>query len=198
MRHMQKSEGMTQGQVIKAVQDGHEFSNYKKDFKDVEVIGLSSLTVEMVIGMIDWYLEEKGEIGAIAFDYLSLFKGCANNTEATAKVATELKTRVAKAANCVVLCLVQASRKYEGDGGNVEITKHAGKDSGYIEDSADYLIGSWNHEGKNYARFLKSRAFNNEFGDNPYLELELNKPHMNLVDIKELETVPKFNQLKEM
>ena len=198
MRFMQAGEKMTQLGVLDAIKKGHSFSEYRKKYKDVEVIGLSSLTIEMVLGMVDYYLEEKGEIGAIAFDYLSLFRNCANNTEATAKLATELKTRVAKAANCVVFCLVQGKRVYEGSGGNIEIDKQAGKDSSSIEDSGDYLIGMWNHEGKHYGRFLKSRAFNSgRYKEGPYMEFKLDKPKMLLKDVKQVkgEALPEFKQV---
>lgn len=198
-RHMQFSEGMGQVEIIEAIQRGHKFDKYKEDFKDVVVVDLSSLTIEMVLGLIDYYIEEFGEIGAICFDYLSLFKGATNNTEATARYATELKSRVAKAGNCVTFCLVQGKREYEGDGGNIEIDKVAGKDSSSIEDSADFIIGAWNHEGKNYGRFLKGRAFNGvKYHEDPYFTLEIDKPHMRLRDIKVIPKgqEPQFKQLE--
>jgi len=203
MRHMQAAEGLNQMEVIDKVKEGHSFDKYKKDFKNVEVIGLSALTVESVLGMIDWYLEEKGDIGAICFDYLSLFRGCANNTEKTAQVATELKTRVAKAANCVVFCLVQAKRSYEGVQGNIEIDKQSGKDSSSIEDSGDYLMGLWNTKDNDgnkvhYGRFLKSRAFNSaRYDEAPYFTTEFDKPTMKLESIEMVpySKLPKFKQL---
>ena len=197
MRHMQAAEGFDQIEVIDAIRNGHEFNNYKEEYKDVEVVGLSALTVEMVLGMVDWFLENHGAISAIGFDYLSLFRGCANNTETTARLATELKTRIAKAANCPTFCLVQGKRAYEGFRGNIEIDKQAGKDSSSIEDSGDYLLGFWNHNGKNYGRFLKSRAFNSKYEEGPYFELDIDKPHMRLKDIKYIVSgnVPTFEQL---
>jgi hypothetical protein len=153
--------------------------------------------------MIDWYLQEKGDIGAICFDYLSLFRGCANNTEKTAQVATELKTRVAKAANCVVFCLVQAKRSYEGVQGNIEIDKQSGKDSSSIEDSGDYLLGLWNNKDKDgkkvhYGRFLKSRAFNSaKYDEAPYFTTDFDKPSMKLnsIELVPYSKLPKFKQL---
>jgi len=203
MRHMQSAEGFNQMEVIEKVKEGHSFEKYKKEFKNVEVIGLSALTIESVLGMIDWYLQEKGDIGAICFDYLSLFRGCANNTEKTAQVATELKTRVAKAANCVVFCLVQAKRSYEGVQGNIEIDKQSGKDSSSIEDSGDYLMGLWNDKDKDgkkvhYGRFLKSRAFNSaKYDEAPYFKTEINKPCMRVdtIELVPYSKLPKFKQL---
>jgi hypothetical protein len=203
MRHMQDAEGFNQLEVIEKVKEGHSFAKYKEDYKNVEVIGLSALTIESVLGMIDWYLQEKGDIGAICFDYLSLFRGCANNTEKTAQVATELKTRVAKAANCVVFCLVQAKRSYEGVQGNIEIDKQSGKDSSSIEDSGDYLLGLWNNKDKDgkkvhYGRFLKSRAFNSaKYDEAPYFTTDFDKPSMKLnsIELVPYSKLPKFKQL---
>ena len=200
MRMMQSAENFNQKQLVDKVRSGYAFEKYKEKFKNVEVIGLSSLSIDMIIGLIDWFIEEKGEISAVAFDYLSLFRGCANNTEKTSQTITELKTRVAKAANCPTICLVQGRRAYEGDGGNIEIDRQGGKDSSSIEDSADYMLGFWNHKGDNYGRFLKSRAFNSEkYDENPYFKLYIDKPHMRLDDIKflEKEEVPKFRQTSQ-
>ena len=197
LRHMQNAEGFNQMEVIEKIKEGYAFDKYKEKFKNVEVIGLSSLSIDMVIGLIDWFIEEKGEIGGIAFDYLSLFRGCANNTERTSQTITELKTRVAKAANCPTFCLVQGRRKYEGTKGDVEIDRQAGKDSSSIEDSADFMLGFWRHGDKRYGRFLKSRTFNSEkYEEDPYFEVDIDKPHMRLNDIKFLEEheVPKFKQ----
>lgn len=197
MRHMQNAESLNQVELIEKVKKGYAFEKYREKFKNVEVIGLSSLSIDMIIGLIDWFIEEKGEIGAIAFDYLSLFRGCANNTERTSQTITELKTRVAKAANCPTICLVQGRRKFEGDGGNIEISRDAGKDSSSIEDSADFMLGFWNHNGKQYGKFLKSRTFNSErFDENPYFEVDIDKPYMRLNDFKFLkrDEVPKFKQ----
>lgn len=198
LRHMQSAEHMSQLQVVKALKDGHKFTVYQDAFKDVVVIGLSSMSVEMVLGMIDWYLEEKGEIGAIGFDYLSLFRGCASNTENTARVAVELKTRIAKAANCATFCLVQAARRYEGRQGNVEIGREAGKDTSSIEDSGDYILGAWSHNGKIYGRWLKSRAFNSErYYEAPYFEWKINKEQMRLDNMVLLsgDSIPQFQQV---
>lgn len=199
MRHMQSAEGMDQRQVLKAIKSGHKFENYIKEFEHVVVIGLSSLTIEMVLGMIDWYLENHGDIGAIGFDYLSLFRGCANNTEKTAVVATELKTRVAKAANCPTFCLVQAKREYQGTKGNVETDLQAGKDSSSIEDSGDYVIGLWRHGTERYGAFHKSRAFNSQdFEENPYFKLNMDKEYMRINSFEYLDefNVPTFDQVQ--
>lgn len=199
-RHIQLAEHITQNQLKEKINLGFGFDSFTSEFSNVEVVNISNLTVDQVIGMLDWFIEEKGELGAIGFDYLSLFKGCAASSEATGKVATELKSRIAKVANCPVFVLVQASRKFEGEDGNIEITKDGGKDSSYIEDSGDYLIGSWRHKDEQgnvdfYGRFLKSRRYNDtRYWENPYFKINLNKPHMEVKDIELVIIKPEFKQ----
>lgn len=217
MRHIQKAERMSQLEVLEGIRDGITFDAFEREFSNVHVVDLSSLNTDRVLDIIDKFKEEHGEIGAIGFDYLSLFEGCANNTERTAKMATELKTRIAKAANCPVFCLVQAKREYEGHEGDIEIDKTAGKDSSSIEDSGDYLIGTWGHwmeqpiidavtggqtgtrMGKRiFGRFLKSRKFDfARYEINPYFEVDLDRQYMHVNSFKHLRVPYAFNQKKE-
>lgn len=217
MRHIQKAEHLSQIEVLEGIRDGVAFENYEREFSNIFVVDLSSLNTDRVLEIIDKFKEEHGEIGAIGFDYLSLFEGCANNTERTAKMATELKTKIGKAANCPIFCLVQAKREYEGREGDIEIDKTAGKDSSSIEDSGDYLIGSWGHwmespvidevtgvqvgtrMGKRlFARFLKSRKFNfDKYPLNPYFEIDLERQYMDVRGFRYLANPLNFNQKKE-
>lgn len=216
-RHIQKAEHLTQRQVMEGLKTGRDFEKYEQEFKNVHVVSLSSLNTDRVLHIMDKYMEEYGELAAIGFDYLSLFEGCANNTERTARMATELKTRIGKAANCPTLCLVQAKQTYEGDEGDIEIDRSAGKDSSSIEDSGDYVIGTWGHWvtrdiidpvtyekmgterfKRLYGAFLKSRKYHFEkFKQNPYFEIDIDRPYMDVKDIIYVPQPPTFNQRKE-
>jgi len=201
-RHIQSAEGITRKQVAEQVHKGNQFNRYTEKFKNVEIVNVSNLTIEQVIGFIDWFLEERGDIGAIGFDYLSLFKGCASSTEATAKTATEIKTRIAKAANCPVFVLVQANRKFEGVKGNVELRRDAGKDSSSIEDSADFMVGAWNHteDGvkKMYGKTMKGRRFDDElFDEEAFFEIDIDAPTMQVKSMEHIQYTPKFKQVRE-
>lgn len=213
-RHIQKSERLTQREVLDRLKAGEDFQLFESDFKNVFVVGLSSLNTDKVLQIIDKFLEEYGSLGAIGFDYLSLFEGCANDTARTARMATELKTRIAKAANCPTFCLVQAKREYDGNEGDLEIDLTAGKDSSSIEDSGDYVIGTWGHwvkiptldpitgdqvgtklVKKLYGRFLKARKFLSEkYPDLPYFEIDIEKEFMNVKAITFTPVPPKFRQ----
>lgn len=216
-RHIQKSEHLTQLEVLNRLKNGEDFQLFESDFKNVFVVGLSSLNTDKVITIIDKFLEEYGALGAVGFDYLSLFEGCANDTARTARMATELKTRVAKAAACPTFCLVQAKREYEGNEGDIEIDLTAGKDSSSIEDSGDYVIGTWGHWEKQpiiddvtgetigakpvkklWGRFLKARKYMSEkYPDLPYFQVNIDKAYMDVKDIVWKTTIPAFSQKKE-
>lgn len=205
VRHVQQAEGVSKKESLQLIKERKDLEKTREAFRNVHVVGLSRLNTDRLLGLIDFYLETFGELSAVGIDYLGLFDGCANNTERTARQATELKTVIAKAANCPVFCLVQAKREYEGREGDIELDRTAGKDSSSIEDSADYLIGSWGkwhnfehgEEKVLYGRFLKSRGFDSdEYKPNPYFGLNLDKRTMNLKDVVYIPNPPKFNQLK--
>lgn len=188
-RHIQKAESLTQKEVLEGIKNGLAFEKYEREFANVHVIDLSALNTEKVLQIIDQYLEEHGSLGAIGFDYLSLFEGCANDTARTARMATELKTRIAKAAKCPTFCLVQAKREYgEGD---LELDMTAGKDSSSIEDSGDYVIGMWAGDGK----FLKHRKYDSiKYQPNPYFRLNIDKAKMDLKSVVHLPHPPTYKQ----
>jgi replicative DNA helicase len=205
VRHVQQAEGLSKKEALEIVRERKQLEKTREMFKDVHVVGLSRLSTDRMLGLIDFYMETYGELSAIGVDYLSLFDGCANNTERTARQATELKTVIGKAANCPVLCLVQAKREYEGREGDIELDRGAGKDSSSIEDTADYLIGSWGkwhnlptgEEKIIYGRFLKSRGMDSDlYKINPYFGLNLDKRTMTLKDIAYIENPPAFNTRK--
>ena len=201
-RHMQNAERMTRRQLKDAVKRGYDFKEYHKKYGQVHVVNLSNMSMDSMIGMTDYFLEEIGELSAVGIDYLSLFKGCASDTQNTARVTTEIKTRLAKAVNCPVISLVQARRKYQGQGGNIEIDLQASKDSSSIEDTGDFIFGAWNHTEDNkksmYGKTLKGRRFNDElFEEHEYFELDIDGPTMTVNSIEHRELVPKFKQAKE-
>lgn len=217
IRHIQKAERMTQKEVITKLRNNEDFSEYVSEFKDVFVVPLSSLNTDKVLNILDQFMETYGQLGAIGFDYLSLFEGCANDTARTARMATELKTRVAKAAKCPTFCLVQAKQKYEGVEGDIEIDRTAGKDSSSIEDSGDYVIGIWGHwvdvqnidpvtgdklgmkrEKQIWGKLLKARRFDGEqFPDLPYFRIDIEKQYMNIPNIRWVGIPPAFNQKED-
>ncbi|HED4436916.1 TPA: helicase DnaB, partial [Pasteurella multocida] len=84
---------------------------------------------------------ERGDIGLIAVDYLTLMKAedAERNDLAYGKITKELKN-LAREMNCVVLVLTQLNRKLE-DRGDKRPLPSDSRDTGQIEQECDYWIG---------------------------------------------------------
>lgn len=211
-RMIQQAEGIRKKDAVKRLREGAPLTTFTKtmeDFEFVKFIYLSNLTTEQVLGLIDYHIETYGELSAVGFDYLSLFKGANNNTERTAKQAQELKTLICKAAKAPVFCLTQAKQIYEGREGDIELDRSCPKDSDSILDLGDYAIGTWGHwqynpekgveEKYQFGKFFKARGMDDEaFGERPYFGLAFDKPYMRLNDIIYIKNPEAFNfkQLK--
>jgi replicative DNA helicase len=85
--------------------------------------------------------EKNVRVGVIGIDYLGLMDGPGANTyETISRLATGTKN-VAKLLNIPVILLSQVSRK--GGSGQSEISLDMGRDSGAIEEGADFVLGLW-------------------------------------------------------
>jgi replicative DNA helicase len=85
---------------------------------------------------------ERGvKVGVVGIDYLGLMDGPGSNTyETISRLATGTKN-VAKLLDIPVILLSQVSRK--GGSGQSEISLDMGRDSGAIEEGADFVLGLW-------------------------------------------------------
>lgn len=94
------------------------------------------------VSIIEKYFETK--IGLIGIDYLGLMDGPGkSNYEVISKLATDIKS-LAKLLNLPIVVLAQTSRK--AGSGNVEIQLDMARDSGAIEESADFILGLYQVE----------------------------------------------------
>ena len=85
--------------------------------------------------------EKNVKVGVIGIDYLGLMDGPGSNTyETISRLATGTKN-IAKLLNIPVILLSQVSRK--GGSGQSEISLDMGRDSGAIEEGADFVLGLW-------------------------------------------------------
>jgi hypothetical protein len=204
LRRVQKVYGLTKKDAIEWVKQKNDRSALLEAYKYVKTCYLSNLGVEEILGLIDYYTETFGPLCAVGIDYLGLCKGANNNREKTARMATDLKTRVARAANAPVFVLTQAKAIYEGDKGSVELDRGSPKDSDTIVDSMDYAFGlwkKWHVQGADrfnliFGTVFKDRGMDVEaYGTEPYFYLDLDKPTMNLRDIVFIPNPPPFDQL---
>jgi len=203
LRRVQKVYGLTKKQAIEWVKQKNDRTALLDAYKNVKTCFLSNLGTEEILGLIDFYTETYGPLAAVGIDYLGLCKGANNNREKTARMATDMKTRVARAAKAPVFVLSQAKQIYEGDKGSIELDRACFKDSDTVIDSADYAFGLWKkHHVQGADRFnlifgkvLKDRGMDVEtFGQEPYFYLDMDKPTMNMKDIVFVSTPPPFDQ----
>lgn len=204
LRRVQKSFGKSKKEAIEWVKSSNDKSRLVEDWKYVKTCYLSNLGIEEMLGLVDYYQETFGDLSAVGIDYLGLCKGCNNNRERTARMATDLKTRLARAAKAPVFILTQAKAIYEGEKGSIELDRSCPKDSDTIIDSLDYSIGLWKKWGQVdnnrdfliFGKVLKDRGMDLEaWGSDPYFYLDLDKPTMNLKNIIHIPNPPPFEQL---
>lgn len=105
-----------------------------------DVPGLTLEEVEQAIG----FAREKAELplGLVAIDYMSLIDGAALDRTLygqASRVARELKN-VAKRQSLAVILLCQVARQV-GDDGSKPLTINSARESGAIEEAADFLLG---------------------------------------------------------
>jgi hypothetical protein len=87
------------------------------------------------------------KVGVIGIDYLGLIDAQgANQYEIISRLARGVKS-LAKEINLPIILLTQSSRK--GGSGQTEVTLDMGRDSGAIEEAADFVIGLFQSEKNN-------------------------------------------------
>jgi replicative DNA helicase len=89
--------------------------------------------------------DKNTKVGVVGIDYLGLLDGPgANSYEMVSRLARGVKG-LAKMLGLPVVLLAQVSRK--GGAGNTAVSLDMGRDSGAIEESADFVLGLWQQEG---------------------------------------------------
>lgn len=104
--------------------------------------------------------EKFGDIPLIAIDYIGYLRDtqAGSNYEKVSRIAKDIKG-LAKRQNIKIILLCQTSR--EGEDGTVPVKLHHLRDSGSIEESADYCIGIWQDsidDTRLHCELLKGRA----------------------------------------
>jgi len=120
-------------------------------------------------------LEAEPDVGLVVLDYLSLITGTGKSIyERTSSVARGLKV-LAKETNTAVLCLSQVSRAgIDGE----PITLNMGRDSGAIEEGADWIIGIWSDELPGVTKTIQARLLKNRRGISGITQTMLFKNNM--------------------
>ena len=154
-RQLQIHAAKTRSQIISAYQQGDKATigvgSFLSRFKDrFIIIGKTGISLEeierRVKGLVA--LKQIKPVTLIVLDYLAYIGGGPKNAgvvDRTSELARGVK-QLAKNLGAVVLLVAQTSRK-AGDGSE-EVTVTDARDSGAIEDSADFLLGCWRPELK--------------------------------------------------
>ena len=164
-RQLQIFAGKRRGEVISAYRQGDKarvntdefLSRYRDRLRIIDNPGITLAEIERrVLGYVA--LQQIKPVHLVVIDYLGYLSGGSKNAglvERTSELARGVK-QLAKNLGAIVLLIAQTSRK-AGDGSE-EVTVTDARDSGAIEDSADFLIGCWRPE-------LKAGISTDDFAD---------------------------------
>ena len=164
-RQLQIYAGATRGTVISSYRQSHKdalgvpefLRRFGSRFTIIDKPGMTLSEIERRVRSLV-ALKRLNPVRLVVIDYLGYLGGGPRNAgivERTSELARNVK-QLAKKLNAVVLLVAQTSRK-AGDGSE-EVTVTDARDSGAIEDSADFLIGCWRPE-------LKAGISSHEFTD---------------------------------
>ena len=177
-RHLQIYAGKTLKEVRSAYCRGDKAAvgapEFLARFKDrlaiIDTPGVSLSEIQRRVSAMQ-ALKRVKPVRLVVIDYLGYLGGGAKNAglvDRISELARGVK-QLAKGLHCVVLLIAQTSRRAKD--GSEEVTLTDARDSGAIEDSADFLIGCWRPElkaglspeafmdveGKLWFRILKAR-----------------------------------------
>lgn len=118
-----------------------QLEKIKENFIIVDEGGLTLKEIEDYVRTADMHIFDQPS-RAIFIDYMGYIKGdkSASGYDRTTSVAKELK-EFAKRINKAVFSLHQTSR--DGKGGWTQVEMTMARDSGAVEESADYMLGGW-------------------------------------------------------
>lgn len=140
------------------------------------------------------------KVTAIGIDYMGYIQGSGGSTyEKVSEIARTLKTHLARQYEVPVVCLTQANR--EAKDGTEEVYLHSGRDSGAIEESADFAYGLWQDKerGRVVGNILKERRrLDNdpqwEHDDYRYFALDIEKSKMYVAGVERILKPEKNNE----
>jgi hypothetical protein len=130
------------------------------EWKNLLIVDKSGITINQIRQYWDLANEKCGHtLTNLFIDYVGLISGT-DDYEGISKVARGLKI-IAKQLNTRVICVVQLSRAAKD--GTIPVTMDMLRDSGALEESADYIVGLWHSildASRIHGEFIKIR-----FGD---------------------------------
>lgn len=148
-------------------------------WKSLLIVDKDGLIIEQVEKYIVIAREMRPSLSVIGIDYLGYLKDTRSGStyEQVSRIAKEVKG-LSKRQNIRIVVACQTSR--EGEDGTVPVRLNHMRDSGAIEESADYVLGMWKdatNDKKLHCKILKCR--NAEDG----LEFDFNKQGLFYMDV---------------
>jgi len=131
-----------------------------KAFENVLLVDSDSQTIEQVEEhLINARQKINADIPLMTIDYIGYLRDTqsGSNYEQVSRIAKQVKA-LAKRQNIRIILLCQTSR--EGEDGTVPVKLHHLRDSGAIEESADWVLGLWHSKDEAHrlhAEMLKTR-----------------------------------------
>lgn len=149
----------------------------------VENDGLTLEQIEQCCRAAEQHIGEK--IRVVAIDYMGRMQGGYGTPyEVTSRIAKGLKY-LAKKLNVAVISLHQTSREGGGEG-TEPVTIQSARDSGAVEEAADFLIGLWRPKKKECVGLDKEPVavalLKNRRGSEVWTEITFEKPTLRMYD----------------
>jgi len=126
-------------------------------FKRILMVEKDFLTIEDMIALVRLAEQKVNQkIGVVVIDYMGRMKNKGKNSyEALSHNALAIK-HMAKELDVAVICAAQVGREKGGDG-SLPIDLDAARDSGQIEEAADFVIGMWRPDLKKNADAMEDK-----------------------------------------
>jgi replicative DNA helicase len=118
--------------------------HYREVFQNLVIVDAKVSTEDIFHYTKEIEMERDVEVGLICIDYLGLMDGFGKDDyQRVSHIARDIKV-LAKGLNVPIILVAQCSRK-AGDG-TIELSLDMIRDSGAIEESADFVLGLWKEE----------------------------------------------------
>jgi len=145
----------TTDRTIKALEDLRNINTINCEWEGFLTIDETGMTLERIRDYI-LAIKDMQKVSCVVIDYLGYIRDtkAGTNYEKVTRTAKGIK-ELAKLTDTRILLLVQTSRA--GEDGSAPVKLHHLRDSGAVEESADYILGAWNGDNQIICEDLKNR-----------------------------------------
>ncbi len=139
-RTLQIAEDITGNEIENQYKQNQDFNANLTRFSNFHTITKSGLNIQAIGELIDKAERKYGSLGLVLIDYLGLVNGEGKDLyQQVSKVARDIKS-LAKESKVPIIYLSQITKQYSPYD---ELELGAARDSGAIDEAADFVIGIW-------------------------------------------------------